>query len=653
MSKKAMQATPKAVTTELPAAWQRFIQDKTKPALVLFLFTFILYGNTLWHEYTQDDAIVITDNMFTQQGLSGIPGLFKYDTFYGFFKEEGKAALVAGGRYRPLTPMMFAIETELFGLNPFWGHFFNILWFGFCVWVLFRVFSRMFSQRWPKGADTIAFIAALLFAAHPIHTEAVANIKGRDEIMAMILSLATLGFSLRAVDEKKSIWAWVASLTFLAGLLAKENTITFLAVIPLSFWVFRQVPAASYTKVVLPLLLVTGLFLWARTSVIGQFFGGEPPKELMNNPFLKLENGTYVPFSNHEKSATISFVLGKYLQLMSFPHPLTHDYYPRQVDIMGWDDMRVIASALVYLLLLIWSFRFVWKNKNIYAYSILYYLITLSIVSNIIFPVGTNLSERFLFMPSAGWLIIPAYWAYDALLLRRQYRWFIFIIGSVLFLYAIKTIDRNRVWESNETLFLNDVSLSPRSAKLQNAAGGEKTRLAGLEKDSLKKEQLLTEAIAHLETAISIHPGYKNAFLLMGNAHYYKGAYEESIRAYESALQLDPNYADALANIGLAYQQAGKYAGEVENNLPKAIQLLEKGLSYLPEDYEIHRLLGIAYAIGNQPAKALPHFIKATEIQPEIPDAWQNLGNVYGQLGDVNKAASFISKAAEMKKSGK
>ena len=107
------------------------------------LLAILLYANTLGHDYTQDDAIVIYDNMYTTQGLAGIPGLLKYDTFRGFFKTEGKSKLVSGGRYRPLTPIMFAIEYEIFGKNPFWGHLINILIYGVLGMLIFFFLSRL------------------------------------------------------------------------------------------------------------------------------------------------------------------------------------------------------------------------------------------------------------------------------------------------------------------------------------------------------------------------------------------------------------------------------------------------------------------------------------------------------------------------------
>ena len=150
---------------------------------IIFIFALVVYANTLVNDYTQDDAIVLTDNMYTQQGFKGIPGLLTKDTFFGFFKKEGKDKLVSGGRYRPLTPIIFAIEHQFFGNNPMASHFINIILFGILCVVLYKVLLLLFVEKeYKKIQYIIPFFAALLFLSHPIHTEAVANIKGRDEI---------------------------------------------------------------------------------------------------------------------------------------------------------------------------------------------------------------------------------------------------------------------------------------------------------------------------------------------------------------------------------------------------------------------------------------------------------------------------------------
>ena len=109
-SAKSVTPPPSKSKSALPS----FFHNTKLNCWLIMAFSFLIYAGTLFHDYTQDDAIVIYDNMFTKQGVSGIPGILKYDTFYGFFKKEGKANLVAGGRYRPLTLVMYALEVQLF-----------------------------------------------------------------------------------------------------------------------------------------------------------------------------------------------------------------------------------------------------------------------------------------------------------------------------------------------------------------------------------------------------------------------------------------------------------------------------------------------------------------------------------------------------------
>ena len=84
----------------------------------------------------------------------------------------------------------------------------------------------------------------------------------------------------------------------------------------------------------------------------------------MNNPFLKLSGTAYIPFSFEEKFATIFFTLGKYMQLMFFPHPLSHDYYPRAIEIMSFSDWQVWLSIILYLAMIVFIFKY-WKKRQI------------------------------------------------------------------------------------------------------------------------------------------------------------------------------------------------------------------------------------------------------------------------------------------------
>ena len=648
MANPKKKTTKKKKVKKLSTQWQWL--DRTRlVATGLFVLSVLLYANTFQHDFAQDDAIVITDNMFTTEGFSGLKGLFQYDTFYGFFKEEGKAKLVAGGRYRPLTPAMFAIEYQIFGENPAMMHILNALWYGLTTVVLYLVLLQLFVKRseWDKNLSIwavywIPLAAAVLFAVHPVHTEAVANIKGRDEIITLLGSLSALWFLLRS-HGRFSIF--IAQVCFILALLAKENAITFLGVVPLAFYFFTQEKTGTIIKSTGAMLVAAVVFLVLRATILGWSLG-EPSMELMNNPFLKVEQGSWVPFSAGEKSATITYTLGKYAQLLVAPHTLTHDYYPRQVDIMQWGDWQALVALLLYLGLLgygLWSLL----RRQIGGFAVLVYLGTLSIVSNILFPVGTNMSERFLFMPSIGYALLVA-WGITQLVKKQQLA--TIILGVYCLVLAGLTMLRNPAWENNYTLFTTDIHTSSNSAKLRNAMAGElSVQWASLpEAQQGQRTDMLNEALGHINEAIRIHPTYKQAYFIQGNILNYLKRYDESITAFQRAQQIDPNYTQAFDNLIITYRDAGRYYGEQLKDVASSIRYLEQANAAQPNDYETIRLLGVANGIAGNTARAVELFTKNTELQPQNARAWYDLGTAYYNSGLAAESQQAFQRARQI-----
>lgn len=630
--------------TERPKVKEK-VSFKNNPKLhkiIIVLLAFIVYANTLGHNYAQDDAIVIYDNMFTQKGIQGIPGLLSHDTFYGFFKEEGKANLVSGGRYRPLTPMMFAVEWQLFGRNPFINHLVNVLLYALLGLITYLTLALLFKSKSTSGLF-FTFLASALYITHPLHTEVVANIKGRDEIVSMLCSLLATYLIFKSFDSKKIKYSLYGGLALFIGLLSKENAITFLAVIPLALMLFRKSSFIQSIKASSILFLSAGLFMLIRISVLGFDFGGTP-NELMNNPFIKWSDGTWIPFAVSEKFATIFFTLGKYIQLLVLPHPLSHDYYPRAIDIMAFSDWKVLLSLFGHILLL--TFAIIsWKKDKYLSFGIFFYLLTLSIVSNIVFPIGTNMSERFMFMPSLGFAIVVA----RLLTKHIKSQQLLFSISALLILaYSFKTVTRNNVWKDDLTLFTSDVNESTRSAKLLNAAGGALSNEASKLPDGPEKTKLANESISHLQKAIQIHPTYRNAYLLMGNSLFYAKRYSEAIDYYERCLQISPGYKEVLKNYPIVLREGGKHHGQVTRNFDLAEEWLSKSYNMNPKDFETCRLLGITYGIKGQHNKAIDFFTKALEINPNAAVVHASLGTAYLNQGNIEMANKYFNTAKQI-----
>lgn len=640
---------------------------------LLFLFSFLVYSNTLFHDYAQDDAIVITDNMYTQDGISGIPGILKYDTFKGFFKVEGKDKLVSGGRYRPFSLIMFAIEFQLFKKKktdkegrvvkdengeviyvgrPFVGHFINVLLFGLTTALLYLLIIKWLAPTDPDlRAFTVALVAALIFAAHPLHTEAVANIKGRDEILTLLGALMALWFSIRAYYENKPILEIAVFISFFIALMSKENAITYLAVVPLVYWFFTKANIGTIIMKTAPFFGAAVLFLIIRSLILGMDLG-DSSNELMNNPFLKIVNNQYVAFSPGEKFATIIFTLGKYVQLLFFPHSLTHDYYPRHIELMTFGNIKVIGSLLIYLAMIGYALCGLKKKKAV-SFGILYFIITTSIISNIVFPVGTNMSERFMYMPSVGfcfvlgilgWQLVKRFNRKEKLTTITQVTPLLGIAAVITILLSVKTISRNFAWKDNYTLFATDIETSKNSAKLRNAMGGELIAQSSLPENKNRQMDMLREAQVHLQEAIKIHPNYKNAYLLLGNSSNYLQDFDKAIQYYNKVLTFDANDKNGFNNLGITYRDAGKFYGE-KGDFTKAERYLKKALEMRGEEYEILRLLGVLNGTrGNHPV-AIQFFQKALNQQPRNAQALFNLSAAYQYAGDPQSADKFLQQA--------
>ncbi|MBX2891665.1 MAG: glycosyltransferase family 39 protein [Saprospiraceae bacterium] len=618
---------------------------------LIFALAFLLYANTLTHGFVLDDSIVINDNMFTQKGTEGIAGILTKDTFFGYFKVEGKAELVMGGRYRPLTLMLFALVFQFFGENSVVFHLLTVLLFAATCVVLYRTLLLLFVPRF--GADyslMLAWMAAVLFAVHPIHVEVVANIKGCDEIATLLGSLGALYFTLKFFDTRKVAWALAAGISFFLACLSKENAVTFLAVVPLALWFFRPLQAAQRQagppvwKYALPLLVAFVVFFVIRGNVLHwpKLVGGRVPMELMNNPFLKIEGNEWVPWAFSEKLATVFFTLLKYVQLLFVPHPLTHDYYPKQIEMLRFGSPGALLGLALYVFLAIYALSGL-RRRDPVRFGILFYLLTISIVSNIVFPVGTLMGDRFVFMPSVGFCIAVA-----ALLIHyfgKNMQVALGIFGMLALLYSFKTVTRNPAWASNEKLFFTDVKVSLNSAKIHNACGGVLFDRASKEQNEVERSEICTQAMMYLNKAIQLYPNYKDAYMSRGGCNYYLKNYDAAVEDYRRAWQLaegDPKIKKALA---LVLRDGGKYHGEQRGDLRQAMTYLSESWQLNTEDGETARLLGVANGVQGKGADAVMWFEKSVALEPDNATYWFDLHLAYRAVGNAAKGEDALRKA--------
>jgi len=618
--------------------------------LLVFVFAVVLYAPSLTYEFTQDDAIVIYENDFVKQGIDGLSEIFSTDSFTGFFSGEQKSDLVSGGRYRPLSIALFAVLYELVGATPWIYHLISVMTYGLLSLLLYQTLISI-STSWHRDHQLFfALCCSLIYAAHPIHTEVVANVKGMDEILSFLFSI--LGF-LAALSfmRTRNLLALlgVGSALFLA-LLSKESAAPMIVLIPLfAFFLSGKLPSKIPSLVSIGGLSM-GVFLvyfFMRSSIIGSSLG-DTPNELMNNPFIKVVEGSYLSFTSEEKWATIIYGLGKYLQLLVFPHPLSHDYYPRQIGVLDMGQLSVWLSVIMHGTLLAIAAIGI-RRRSMISLMILFYFATIFLTSNVLFPIGTHLSERFLFVPSLAVATIASLGLLQLYKSPARVKYASSILIVIMLLMTGKTMTRSSVWKNDFTLFTTDVRTSPESAKVRNAAGGallEKSSDSSL--NSSDREAMIREGIAHLKEALRIHPRYKQAAMLTANGYSYLEEYDNSIKYYNYALELDPAYDLAFTNLLKILTAAAKKAGSVERDFEKAKRYLSQVITHQPDNFDALSLLGTAYGSAGQHNEAIIYYERAISVNPDIALTYVNLGLAQLNKGLEEEANENFQKALSL-----
>jgi tetratricopeptide (TPR) repeat protein len=599
--------------------------------IIVMLLPLLLYIKTVMYDYALDDALMITSNKFTQEGLRGTKEIFTNDVFAGLFG-KGKM-LVAGGRYRPFTHFMFALEKELFGFDPHVQHFINILFF---VWLSFVVFQFLnfiaLKLQWPIFTwNSLPFWATILFIVHPLHTEVVANIKGRDEICSLLFSLIAVLLAWKYIDHKKTSYLVVSFLMYLLALFSKENAIMWLFIFPFLLVITSSGKFEVLRKNILPwvvLFIPALIFILIRAWVTGGFLPAQPVKELMNNPFVFA--------SKAEELATVFYTWLIYFKLLIFPYPLTHDYYPFHIQITtfanpwAWLAIAISVASVGYFFLN-------WKKRPWESLGIVIFWGTFIIASNLFFNIGTFMNERFMFAPLLGFSmfifgITQRFWSKGSGKI---------VLMILLTAYALWAFVRMDAWKDNYTLFSTDVKTSYNSAKVNVALAEILLQQADKTADTIKKKALADTAIFYLNRAEKIYPQYIGVFDLRGKAHFILEKYDRSLQDYLKAIQIAPERKllyDNVYYVGLAAMAKRRY-----DVAKRAFQVLK---SLQPDSFRHDYQLCLIYDNLGMHDSAFYFVSRVLQRDSTYAPALNKLGEMYGRVkGDLNMAEKYLLKA--------
>jgi len=585
-------------------------------ALLIAGFGFILYANSIQNGYVLDDELVCSRNSFVQSGFAGLGDIFTGSWYEGFNGEKDRY-------YRPMMLAGFAIEKQLFGHQAWVYHLMNVLTFAFLLFLLYHVLRLMF----PKRSYWLPVTICLLFAAHPIHTEVVANIKSRDELYALLGLLGMIYGLLRYAQGTQTKHLVLAFSSYAFALLAKESSLAFLALAPLTLYFFSDFSFQKIGKITGGYILMAGGYLLLRMQVISS----EP------DAFATIDNGLFSTDSSSEQLATAIGMLGKYMGLLIFPHPLSFDYSYNQIPIVGWGNIGVIISLLISVGLIAYA---IWrtKEKDPISYGVFWMIVTFVVTSNLLFLIGATFAERFMFIPSLGFciiagLLIHQYLQKDLLSPTKPYYAF---MGIVLLLFSAKTINRNQVWESNFTLFSADIETAANSTRVQSHYAKALYDQAIATKDNQRKREILELALQHFQKSLEIYPDYVSCYQNMGLAYDAYGQKDKAMEAYLQGIKIKDDYFPLWTNAGLLSYNLKKY--------PDAIRYLKRAAELAPNNPTTIQGLGMAYMNANQTDEAIKYLKLAHDLQPTNITTLGSLVETYKKRNEIDQAIFYDKK---------
>jgi hypothetical protein len=607
-------------------------------AAVVGLVATLLYARTIGFSYTLDDASAVTENHLTQAGIKAVPALFT--TSY----RAGYDPSLDDGLYRPLSLVVLAVEWQTWPNRPGAYHAVNALLYGVVTALLVLTIVRFLGPE--RDAPTVvagwAGLAALLYAAHPIHTEVVASIKSLDEILAALFLLVAVRTALLA-RRTDAVWGDVVliGVASLLAVLAKESAVIVVVVAPLAVW-WRDGASRRVGRVAAGAFAGTAAAFVLRLLALGSRWSGPASIDPFDNILASAPDVA-------TRVASASALVWHDVRLLVVPHPLVFDYSPWATSLVTWRDphawlgVACLVGLVVACLLIARRRDRLTTPARLAALGATLLLVSLIPVSNLFVLIGTAMAERLLFVPSMGVVCLIAAGlagvAGSASSGRRWGRTVALVVGVlVVTAGAAATWAREAAWRNDTILFETDAEISPSSARLQYDLG------LALVRDQLPaatspddRAAVIRLAIEHLREALRLWPTYPDADNELGVALEADGQHDEAVAAFRRALAQGPLRARYFNNLGVALMSLRQFSA--------AADAYRSATSVDPADASAWLNFGTALGSAGDYPGAIDALLRSDRLEPGRATTYRNLAVTYRRMGDEATAAAYQARA--------
>lgn len=602
--------------------------------VVLIAVSLALFFPSLDYDLVYDDFFLIRNNVAVSavsDGFANAFDIFAQEYWEGVNPERSEALKARGqALYRPLTvfiwaSLYYATDGRYDPVNDeapaFLFHLVSLLANALTVAMLFLALRSV------TGNGRIAFVAALIFAVHPLHTEAAAYVAGLSDVLAALSIFAGLLFFQRATQtpEKVGVAATVMLLLiYFLGMLAKEGAVLLLAVVMLTdyvrTWRGRGLTMNQRLAVYLPMAVVMVAMIAIRYAAVGRL---QPDAELigyLDNPLV--QETFVVRLMNGFK------LLGMQVWLFLWPAELSVDYSYNVIKVSReFGDPAILASGVLTVVAILFGLIRA-KSHPALAWGLLFFFGCAIFTSNILVPIGTIFGERLTYLPSAGAALCVAAIIDRAIASRRTGS--VTPVGAVLLLIIVgslgaRTWERQKDFETTWTLFESALEVVPESARVHYQLGSLYTG-----------DKLYSKAEEHYLKALNIDATFLQAGLGLANVYRFDKQYERAIAQYDTILRglagKNPDQVDELrrlvlsnraqAQLGMgdttgalsALREATNLMGDssqafadlarllvAEERFEEAIVEARRGLAIAPNDVELTKVLGnAALMVGDE-----------------------------------------------------
>jgi len=560
---------------------------------LLILISLVVYLPVIRGGWVWDDDVLITANPLVRS-VGGLPGIWRGEINPDYF---------------PLTSTLFWLEARAWGINPLGFHLVNCLLHGGAVILAWRVLARV-------GAP-LPWLAALLFAVHPVSAGTVAWIAEGKNTLSMLLMLAGMLEYLRWRDTGSTQWLpYTAALVwYLLALLSKTSAVTLPLVLLLCDWWRGRSFSRRDVLLLLPWIALSGLFgaitiLFQRARAIG---GAEVQ---IGGPYARLcAAGKALWFYAIKVLAPIH--LG-----IIYPQWTSH-------RVPGWDALPALLILLAFAAAWRWR-RTRWGRGFLFGAGcyVLLLVPVLGLVKMyylVFAPVADHL--QYVAMPA---LIALAVGAVSDLARSAGVAWVApWALGATAALFGTLAALHCAVYKDQASLWQFAVEENPSSFEAQN---GYALVLA--------EEGRLDDAVGHFREAIRLKPSFLKSWLNLGSVLYREHRLDEAIQAYREAVQVEPRFADSHFALGNLLLEKG--------SLLDAANEYEEVIRLNPNNSDAHQNLGVILQRAGRIDDAINEYRTASQLSPDDPMKHSCLGIALFQQGRAAEAAEQFAALAAL-----